>query len=93
MLHLSGGRCDHSAANCYLPGEITMGASDVYLGDTGDSPFYNGKLQYAYWRPAQRIIDVIEGHGATVSLEGPKRNAFTPARGCLPRRRWPNTQH
>ena len=33
MFHQSGGCCDNSAANCYLPGEITMGAGDVYLGD------------------------------------------------------------
>jgi len=35
MFHQSGGCCDNSAANCYLPGEITMGAGDVYLGDIG----------------------------------------------------------
>ena len=29
MFHQSGGCCDNSAANCYLPGEITMGAGDV----------------------------------------------------------------
>ena len=32
MFHQSGGCCDGSAANCYLPGEITMGAGDVLLG-------------------------------------------------------------
>ena len=35
MFHQSGGCCDNSAANCYLPGEITIGAGDVYLGDIG----------------------------------------------------------
>ena len=35
MFHQSGGCCDNSAASCYLPGEITMGAGDVYLGDIG----------------------------------------------------------
>ena len=30
MFHQSGGCCDNSAANCYLPGEITMGAGDVF---------------------------------------------------------------
>jgi uncharacterized protein (DUF779 family) len=32
MFHQSGGCCDNSAANCYLPGEITIGPGDVYLG-------------------------------------------------------------
>jgi len=76
MFHQSGGCCDNSAANCFLPGEITMGAGDVYLGDIGDCPFYIGKAQYAYWQHTQLIIDVIEGHGGTFSLEGPEGKAF-----------------
>jgi uncharacterized protein len=76
MFHQSGGCCDNSAANCYLPGEITMGAGDVYLGDIGGSPFYIGLAQYQYWKHTQLIIDVIEGHGGTFSLEGPEGKAF-----------------
>jgi uncharacterized protein len=76
MFHQSGGCCDNSAANCYLPGEITMGAGDVYLGDVGGSPFYIGRGQYEYWKHTQLIIDVIEGHGGTFSLEGPEGKAF-----------------
>lgn len=76
MFHQSGGCCDNSAANCYLPGEITMGAGDVYLGHIGGCAFYMGKAQYQYWRHTQLIIDVIEGHGGTFSLEGPEGKAF-----------------
>ncbi|MBK7904238.1 MAG: DUF779 domain-containing protein [Proteobacteria bacterium] len=76
MFHQSGGCCDNSAANCYLLGELTIGAGDVYLGDIGDCPFYIGKAQYEYWRHTQLIIDVIEGHGGTFSLEGPESRAF-----------------
>ena len=76
MFHQSGGCCDNSAANCYLPGEITIGAGDVYLGDIGGCPFYIGKSQYEYWKHTQLIIDVIEGHGGTFSLEGPQGKAF-----------------
>jgi len=76
MFHQSGGCCDNSAANCYLPGEITMGAGDVYLGDIGGCPFYIGKGQYEYWKHTQLIIDVIEGHGGTFSLEGSTGKAF-----------------
>ena len=61
MFHQSGGCCDNSAANCYLPGEITMGAGDVYLGDIGGCPFYIGLAQYASWKHTQLIIDGIEG--------------------------------
>jgi len=76
MFHQSGGCCDNSAANCYLPGEITMGAGDVYLGHIGGCPFYIGKAQYQYWKHTQLIIDVIEGHGGTFSLEGSTGKAF-----------------
>ncbi len=76
IFHQSGGCCDNSAANCYLKGEITIGAQDVYLGDIGGCPFYIGTAQYEYWKHTQLIIDVIEGHGGTFSLEGPLGQAF-----------------
>lgn len=76
MFHQSGGCCDNSAANCYLPGEITTGAGDVLLGEIGGCPFYIGKSQYEYWKHTQLIIDVIDGQGGTFSLEGPEGKAF-----------------
>jgi uncharacterized protein (DUF779 family) len=76
MFHQSGGCCDNSAANCYLPGEITTGAGDVLLGEIGGSPFYISRSQYEYWKHTQLIIDVIDGHGGTFSLEGPEGKAF-----------------
>lgn len=76
MFHQSGGCCDNSAANCYLPGEITTGAGDVLLGEIGGSPFYMSRSQYEYWKHTQLIIDVIDGHGGTFSLEGPEGKAF-----------------
>ena len=77
MFHQSGGCCDNSAANCYLPGEITMGAGDVHLGSIGGCDFYISKSQYASWKHTQLIIDVIDGHGGgTFSLEGPEGKAF-----------------
>jgi uncharacterized protein (DUF779 family) len=76
MFHQSGGCSGNSAANSFFPGEITMGAGDVYLGDIGGCPFYIGKAQYETWKHTQLIIDVIEGHGGTFSLEGPEGKAF-----------------
>lgn len=76
MFHQSGGCCDNSAANCYLPGELTIGAGDVYLGDIGGAPFYMSASQFEYWKHTQLIIDVIEGTGGTFSLEGPEGKAF-----------------
>jgi len=77
MFHQSGGCCDNSAANCYLPGELTIGAGDVLLGQIGGCPFYMSTSQYEYWKHTQLIIDVIDGHGGgTFSLEGPEGKSF-----------------
>ena len=76
FFYQSGGCCDNSSANCYLPGELTIGAGDVFLGEIGACPFYIGKTHYEYWKHTQMIIDVIDGHGGTFSLEGPEGKAF-----------------
>lgn len=76
MFHQSGGCCDNSAANCYLLGEITIGAGDVYLGDIGGCPFYIGRAQYQYWKHTQLIIDVVDGGGGDFSLETPEGKGF-----------------
>lgn len=77
MFHQSGGCCDNSAANCYLPGEITIGHGDVYLGDIGGCPFYIGTAQYETWKHTQVIIDAVDGYGGgTFSLEGPEGKYF-----------------
>lgn len=76
LFHQSGGCCDNSAANCYLPTDLTIGPYDVKLGEVGGVPFFIGKLQYDYWKHTQLILDVIEGHGGTFSLEGATGKAF-----------------
>lgn len=77
FFHQSGGCCDNSAANCYVEGDLTIGAGDVYLGDVGGTAFYISASQYEYWKHTQLILDVIDGHGGgTFSLEGPEGKAF-----------------
>lgn len=76
LFHQSGGCCDNSAANCYLPTDLTIGAYDVHLGDIGGVPFYISASQYEYWKHTQLIIDVIDGSGGTFSLEGNTGKAF-----------------
>ena len=76
FFHQSGGCCDNSAANCYMAGDLTIGAYDVHLGDIGGVPFYISASQYEYWKHTQLIIDVIDGQGGTFSLEGSTGKAF-----------------
>lgn len=72
----SGGCCDNSSPNCYLPGELTIGPYDIHLGRIGGAPFYMTASQYEYWKHTQLTIDVIDGHGDTFSLEGGTGKAF-----------------
>lgn len=76
MFHQSGGCCDNSAANCYLPTDLTIGPHDVHLGEIGGVPFYISASQYEYWKHTQLIIDVVDGNGGTFSLEGGTGKAF-----------------
>ncbi|TAH53080.1 MAG: DUF779 domain-containing protein [Betaproteobacteria bacterium] len=76
LFHQSGGCCDNSAANCYLPTDLTIGAHDVRLGEIGGIPFFISASQYQYWRHTQLIIDVVDGQGGTFSLEGNTGKAF-----------------
>ena len=70
MFHQSGGCCDNSAANCYLPTDLTIGQYDIHLDDIGGVPFYISASQYEYWKHTQLIIDVVPGRGGMFSLEG-----------------------
>lgn len=88
MFHQSGGCCDNSAANCYLPTDLTIGAYDVLLGHIGDVPFYISKSQYDYWKHTQLIIDVIDGHGGTFSLEASEGKAFLTRSRVFDEQEW-----
>ena len=93
LFHQSGGCCDNSAANCYLPSDLTIGSYDVNLGDVGGVPFYIGKLQYEYWKHTQLILDVIEGTGGTFSLEGNTGKAFHTRSRLFTDDEWAQREH
>lgn len=76
MFFQSGGCCDNSAPNCYIQGELTVGAADVLLGHIGDLPFFIGKAQFEYWQHTQLIIDVLPGYAGNFSLEGSENMVF-----------------
>jgi uncharacterized protein (DUF779 family) len=93
LFHQSGGCCDNSAANCYLPTDLTIGPYDVKLGDVGGVPFYIGKLQYDYWKHTLLILDVIEGTGGTFSLEGNTGKAFHTRSRLFTDDEWAQIEH
>ncbi len=71
IFHQSGGCCDGSAPMCYAKGEFYIDDSDVFLGEIAGCPFYMNQDQYEYWKHTHLTIDVVEGRGASFSLEIP----------------------
>ena len=71
MFHQSGGCCDGSSPMCYPKGEFLVGSSDVWLGEIAGCDFYMAKDQFEYWQHTELTIDVVEGRGASFSLEIP----------------------
>ena len=76
MFHQSGGCCDGSAPMCYLNNEFKVGQNDLKLGEIAGCPFYIDRAQYATWRHARLIIDVVPGRGSGFSLEAPEGLRF-----------------
>lgn len=76
MFHLSGGCCDGSSPMCYPLGEFKTGAQDVLIGELDGHPFYMGRRQYQLWQHTDLTIDVVEGRGASFSLEIPEGKRF-----------------
>jgi uncharacterized protein (DUF779 family) len=76
LFHQSGGCCDNSSPNCFLPGEIQLLPQDIHLGDIGGVPFYISASQYQYWKHTQLIIDAVPGYGGTFSLESNTGKSF-----------------
>ena len=65
IFHQSGGCCDNSSPNCYLPGELTIGPMTSTSATSAACPSYMTAAQYEYWQHTQLIIDVIAGNGDT----------------------------
>ncbi len=76
MFHQSGGCCDGSAPMCFAVGEFRLGARDVKLGEIAGCDFYIGGAQYERWKHTSLTLDVVEGRGASFSLEIPEGKRF-----------------
>ena len=74
--HQSGGCCDGSSPMCFQKGEFKIGGADVLLGTIGTAEFHIGAEQYKLWEHTQLIIDVVQGRGASFSLEIPEGIRF-----------------
>jgi uncharacterized protein len=71
MFHQSGGCCDGSAPMCFPVGEFKTGVNDVLLGSIHGCEFFMSAFQFEYWQYTQLTLDVVQGRGASFSLEIP----------------------
>ncbi|MEM8896703.1 MAG: DUF779 domain-containing protein [Bacteroidota bacterium] len=71
MFHQSGGCCDGSSPMCFPKGELMLNETDVWLGEIEDCDFYMSKDQFEYWKHTQLTVDIVEGRGASFSVEIP----------------------
>ncbi len=71
MFHQSGGCCDGSAPMCFAKGDFMVGSRDLCLGEIHGCEFYMAADQFEYYKNSHVVVDVVEGRGASFSLEIP----------------------
>ncbi len=76
VFHQSGGCCDGSAPMCFQKDDFKIGESDVGLGHVEGFGFWMSKDQFEYWQHTQLTLDVVDGRGASFSLEIPTGKRF-----------------
>jgi len=76
VFHQSGGCCDGSAPMCFMKDDFKIGSSDVGLGYVNGFGFWMSKDQFEYWQHTQLTLDVVNGRGASFSLEIPTGKRF-----------------
>jgi uncharacterized protein (DUF779 family) len=76
MFHQSGGCCDGSQPMCFEKGDFRLGYSDVCLGMVEGCEFWMSKDQFEYWKHTHLTLNVVEGRGASFSLEIPYGKRF-----------------
>jgi uncharacterized protein len=76
MFHQSGGCCDGSQPMCFEKSDFKLGYSDVCLGVVEGCGFWMSKDQFEYWQHTHLTLNVVEGRGASFSLEIPYGKRF-----------------
>ncbi|WP_103068176.1 DUF779 domain-containing protein [Aquimarina sediminis] len=71
LFHQSGGCCDGSSPMCFPKGELMINETDIWLGNVHGCDFYMSLDQFEYWKHTQLTVDVVQGRGASFSLEIP----------------------
>lgn len=76
MFFQSGGCCENTAPQCFPQGEFALSPNDVHIGDIGGAPYYMGFREFEFWQHTHLIVDVVDGHSGTFSLDAPEGKTF-----------------
>ena len=76
LFHQSGGCCDGSAPMCFPVDDFAISPRDVLLGEIEGCGVWIDKTQWAVWSHTKLTIDVVEGRGASFSVEAPRGVRF-----------------
>lgn len=72
----SSGCCDGTVPICFTKDGHYISSQLVLLGEIADVPYYIDKHQSEYLKHMQVLVDVMEGQGASFSLESAEGYAF-----------------
>lgn len=76
LFEQSAGCCDGTVPMCYKAEGHYISSQLVQVGHITDVPYYVEKAQLKYMEHMQSEIDVLEGHGASFSLESAEGYGF-----------------
>lgn len=69
LFQQSYGCCDGTAPMLYEAEGFYLSSQNILLGEVEGIPYYIDKSQKDYYTYSRILIDVLEGNGATFSLE------------------------
>ena len=76
LFQQSSGCCEGTVPMCFQADGHYISSQNVLIGHIAGVPYYIDKTQAAYLKHTQILIDVIEGQGASFSLESAEGYAF-----------------
>ncbi len=69
LFYQPGGSSDCIALMCYALGDFCAGSDEVYLDNLNGMPFYVEHEQFERWKHSRLTVDVVNGVGASGSLD------------------------
>jgi uncharacterized protein len=76
LFEQSAGCCDGTVPMCYKANDHYISSQLVLVGDIAEVPYYVEKSHLRYMEHMQAEIDVLEGPGASFSLESAEGFGF-----------------